>query len=136
MGIFLSAICSCSYSETVAIGSNMHKHGKVFLFPHFCNHCVNVVSKDIYFSKTLCPLCDNDEIFSYTATTNTLKPSSFFNYFSSSFLQYFGFHKITDVEVEIYAFRFDRKFTLLNSFHYCPKCKKNSLKFSGSALFD
>jgi predicted Zn-ribbon and HTH transcriptional regulator len=137
MGIYLLASCYCCQKKTsVVFGSSLAEHGKVFWFPHHCSCCNQIISVDIYKQNTKCPNCNKDEFFSYAAPTKTLITNSFLNKFSDNFIKLLGFHKNKNVKYEMYAFRLQRKFSLLNIQHYCPSCKSNSVFFHFDFSFD
>jgi len=134
MGKLLAGECSCGYQASVVVGSGRELHGTVFEFPHCCSDCNEAVSADLLKPRLSCPLCNGTSLTLYgTRNTKTIHKKSWFQTFTG---------KAKPVEPYVptvasdYCYNLDATFAIADIGHACPKCRRQTLRFSLEALFD
>ncbi len=122
MGNKLSAACSCGYSAHAIIGSSRGHHGRVFMYPHHCKACPDLVNADLLFQPVLCPHCRSYPLTRYgravKATAEAEGKAS---------------ESIVDTS---YCYNLKTEFQLPVTGNPCPMCGQSSLTFQVQQLFD
>ena len=136
MGHELIGRCNCGLEGRVCVGSSRSDHGKKFDYPHYCSSCNSLITVNVLRKKYVCTLCESGEIHSYAALTKSLPYDSKLNSWPDDHLAKIGVHKKDLVEDETYCDSLEKDFVLFRSKNFCPLCKRNSLSFSLSLMYD
>jgi ribosomal protein L37AE/L43A len=136
MGTELTGRCDCGFGNKVYIASGRAQHGKVFKYPHYCSSCHSLISVDVLSDSQICSECGSDDIHSYAASTKTLSYKSLLSRFPTEVLKAAGYHRSDVVHEETFCYPLRKTFVFLRGDHYCPKCKKSTMRFFTSMLYD
>jgi|GEM_PF-986184 len=126
MGTSYAANCKCGYEGSAVVGSGRAHHGKVFKYPHACDHCLAVVSIDMLSGDLACPKCGNPNVKAYD--TPIEKPKKRFFFWQKKIVKPWA------AESNCYVLK--KTFALPLGPCYCPCCQAPSLRFTISMLFD
>lgn len=133
MGKILRAACECGYETSALVGSGREEHGLVFVFPHYCSDCDQVVCADILASQVCCPLCGGSSLTIY----GTQRPS---NAPKKAWFQTLFGKKTVEVDVpqvvSMDCYNSDTTFEISEQGHFCPGCGQKTLQFEVEALID
>lgn len=116
MGRASDATCEgCGYTEHVVVGGTRETFHKHSVWPVFCRECNALEHANTRISPLRCLKCGSDAVTKY------------------------GDPSVSEVPDDKAAFRWGDAGYLRNGRHYCPRCKKMTLKFGSSGrgiLFD
>ena len=149
MGSLVRAMCSCGYSESVAVGGLRADYLHVSRFPFLCRDCKRVFSGDLYQYRNTCADCSGDKVLSYrhpslfirskdsvvvtssSVTTMFAIPENYFQRKWSFFGWLAGlFNAQTLLRSESYVVE------VMSHGYYCPQCDSHGLHFKLDALID
>ena len=110
MGSLVTVDCPCGFSSIATIGGNMETFQKESSFPFYCATC-GLVNVNIAKKKLACPTCKSKEIVHY------------------------GDPKISIPTEFDWVHAWD-DYRCGSEGHLCPKCMKQTMKFSNFMMFD
>ena len=135
MGKSLRAVCDCGYEGCAVIGSTRHDHGLVFMYPHRCGSCGELVNVDLLGQSAACLFCAGDNITRYGSRTSSESKTA-----GQGWLQrLLAPHprmcaekpvETTDAEADVtYCHSLQSEFHLPATGNTCPKCGQSCLTF-------
>jgi hypothetical protein len=112
MGSIIQAQCGCGFNDVATVGAGRSNYMVESKFPFYCKTCglvsVNISKKDL-----ICPTCQSSEVQPYGK-----KPISLTKKKGNDYLQW------------------GSRYTAAPSGHLCPACKRKTMHFQMSELFD
>lgn len=119
MGSSIRATCQCGFEDDAVVGAGMLDFEEHCAFPGFCTACRSLITLDLLEPRVQCPDCGSSKVLPYDDPT--------LNDHSS------------DEVVESWGAggRLGRTLELTRSRYFCPRCKRQSMRFEpGDVLFD
>ena len=110
MGSIYQAKCSCGFQQSTTVGGSRSNFQNDSKFPFYCKTC-GLVDVNICQSKLRCPTCNSRK------------------------LKVYGKPPISPKAFEIRELSWD-SYSAGARDHLCPQCKKHSLYFELSIMFD
>lgn len=141
MGTVLSASCICGYSATASTASSRREHGKVFMYPHLCAGCSEVVSVDLLAVQQLCPKCGSSAVTRYGVAIKEMP----YGWWPRLVARITGAQRRHDEQTKklmssaaenSYCYRHHTTYGISTGPSVCPKCGQQGLHFQQTALFD
>jgi hypothetical protein len=129
MGDMLQAACSCGFvSEVISAGGGKMNFMETCNVPYYCDNCKSVGETNILMKST-------DDL-PRSVLRKSIKCEK-----CRRKVQHYGEIKKEDTEDEdSYVFEWniddDKTYFLKDKPHYCPKCKKENLKFYATGCWD
>lgn len=136
MGSSLQAVCPCGYEARAAIACSRVDHGRVFMFPHACRACGELVNVDLLADSATCPKCSSTQLTRFGVAEPNRKKSVRRNWFHKLFLPKTprepeaGMQPVAQNSVSsTYCYNLRTTFHLLAEGNQCPKCNQPTLTF-------
>jgi len=162
MGYILQPICVCGFKfKDIFMGGGMRNFTYSCEVPFYCVHCETIKVRNLFKKVKKCHLCKERERFigekldsSECEECQKLLPPDLNDKFKcgkcKSELVMYGintgyfddrnldFEKMRELEERSYdwSYMLDRTYFLPRESNYCPKCKKDDLKFDSCGIWD
>lgn len=136
MGASIKAFCPCGYQARAAVASSGADHGRVFMFPHACSTCGELVNVDLLAVSFVCPKCSGTRLTPFGVAVPNKKLASRWNWFPKSLIP--KRRNESEAETPTIAetsvsstncYRLKTTFHLPAEGNQCPKCNQSNLKF-------
>ena len=135
MGNSLRAICDCGYEGRAVIGSTRHDHGRVFMYPHRCGPCGELVNVDLLGQSAACLFCAGDNITRYGSRTSSERKTAGQGWLQRLLAPHPRMDAKKPVEITCgeahltYCHSLQSEFHLPATGNTCPKCGQSCLTF-------
>jgi len=121
--------CKCGYKfDDLFFGGGMILNNKEYFLPFYCDPCEIVIGRNIMDESGY-------DLKKYNKCPNCRKKIQFYGSISDKKSLINSPYRGKD---EFFRIEFDRRYNFEDNKNYCPKCKKNNLKFDylPSGCFD
>jgi len=116
MGSSVIAECKCGYNLSILIGGGMMNFTTTCYFPCLCKKCEEVVQVNLLSRRPKCPSCRTTRLIPYD---------------DSRVIGKMGINDIAEWNMQE---GLGKDLVITDGKYYCPKCKKNNLRFLDSGL--
>lgn len=141
MGTEVKASCECGYAGSALCGSTRREHGKLFWYPHRCNHCHELVTVDLLQSPITCDKCGSQDVKRYGVVIKQIPYG-----WKNKLIARFNGDLRRDREARdtlnnnrvdaTWSYNLDTTFGITKDLCECPACHQTTMRFRPGAIFN